>query len=99
MSPAVGFEPGDPASPYAWSVARCGSFALPLCPDPESCGEGITPEQLLITLDQMLLEWSRTAPYIQRVWTLRRAVKGALAAEVERVRAARAGSAAGAAFD
>jgi len=78
VSPVVGFEPSGLASPYAWGVARCGPFALPLYPDPESRGEGITPEQLLITLDQMLLEWSRTAPYLQRVWALRRAVKGLL---------------------
>jgi hypothetical protein len=93
-SSPVSFEPGDPASPYPWTVARCGPFALPLCPDPESRGEGITPEQLLIVLDQMLFEWSREAPYIRRVWTLRRAVKGALAAEVARVQATRAGSSA-----
>ena len=42
-SPAVTFEPGDPASPYPWTVARCGPFTLPLCPDPESRGEGVTP--------------------------------------------------------
>jgi hypothetical protein len=99
VSPAVGFEPSGLASPFAWGVARCGPFTLPLCPDPESRGEGITPEQLLITIDQMLLEWSRAAPYVRRVWTLRKAVKGALAAEVARVQAARAGSTAGAAFD
>jgi hypothetical protein len=99
VSPLVSFEPGDPASPYPWSVARCGPFALPLCPDPESRGEGITPEQVLIILDQMLLEWSRAAPYLRRVWTLRRAVKGALAAEVARVQAARARSPSASAFD
>jgi hypothetical protein len=91
-SPAVTFEPGDPASPYPCTVARCGPFALPLCPDPESRGEGVTPEQLLIILDQMLLEWSRHAPYIRRVWALRKAVKEALVAEVARVEAARARS-------
>jgi hypothetical protein len=73
-------------------VARCGPFALPLCPDPESRGEGITPEQLLIILDQMLLEWSGKAPYLRRVWTMRKAVKYALVAEVARVQAARARS-------
>jgi hypothetical protein len=91
-SPAVTFGPGDPASPYPWTVARCGPFALPLCPDPESRGEGVTPEQLLIILDQMLLEWSRKAPYLRRVWTMRKAVKYALVAEAARVQAARAGS-------
>jgi hypothetical protein len=54
---------------------------------------------LLIILDQMLFEWSRAAPYIQRVWTFRKAVKGALEAEAARVQAARARSAAGAASD
>jgi hypothetical protein len=91
-SPAVTFEPGDPTSPYPWTVARCGPFALPLCADPDSRGEGITPEQLLIILDQMLLEWSRKAPYIRRVWVVRKAVKYALVAEVARVLAARARS-------
>lgn len=73
-------------------MAKCGAFSLPLCPDPESHDEGITPEQLLIILDQTLLEWSRKAPYIRRVWTLRKAVKDALVAEAARVQAARARS-------
>jgi hypothetical protein len=89
-APAVSFERGGPASPYPWGTARCGPFTLPLCPDPESLGEGVSPEQLLLVLDQTLLEWSRTAPYIQRVWTIRKAVKGALAAEVARVQVTRA---------
>jgi hypothetical protein len=93
---AVTFEGGNPASPYSWTVAHCGPVALPLCPDPASRGEGVTLEtKLLIVLDQMLLEWSRTAPYIPRVWTLRKAVKCALAAEAARVQAARTRSEAG----
>jgi hypothetical protein len=45
---------------------------------------GIAQARLII-LDQMLLESSRKALCIQRVWALRRAVKGALAAEAVRV--------------
>lgn len=85
LLPAVSFEPGDQPSPYRWTIARCGPFTLPLCPDPESCGEGVTPEQVLLILDQMLLEWSQQAPYLRRVWTLRQAVRDALAAELVRI--------------
>ena len=86
---AVNFEPGAQASPYRWTVARCGDLTLPLCADPESRQEGVTPELLLIVLDQALKEWSERAPYLQHLWTCRNAVRDALAAEIRRTRIAR----------
>ncbi len=87
----VSFEPGGPipASPYRWSVARCGDLALPLCPDAESLQEGIAPELLLIVVDQALKEWSDRAPYLRCLWSCRNAVRDALAAEMRRVRIVR----------
>ena len=85
----VTFEPSDVASPYAWTVARRGEFRLPLCPDPESRGEGIAPEQLLIVLDQLLHDAANARPHERALWTCRRHVAAALAAEVRRVAAAR----------
>ena len=89
--PAVTFEPGGLPSPYGSTVARFGELALPLCPDPESRDEGITPEQLLIVLDQMLVEWAAVSPHRWRIHEARHAVKDALAAEVRRVEGSRAG--------
>jgi hypothetical protein len=80
----VEFERGDPQSPYAWTVARCGAFWLPLCPDPLGTGDGIAPEQVLIVLDQLLLNATRAFPHSRALWTTRRQVAGALAAEVRR---------------
>ena len=39
--------------PYGWTIARRGPHLLPLCPDPESRAEGITPLQLLFALAQL----------------------------------------------
>ena len=88
-APVVTFEAGTLPSPYTWTVARCGELILPLCPDPESRDEGVTPEQLLILLDQMLIEWAAISPHRWRIHEARHAVKDALAAEVRRVRTAR----------
>ena len=85
----VSFDPGGQASPYRWTLARCGDLALPLCPDPESRQEGITPELVLIVLDQALKDWSERAPYLRRLWSCRNAIRDALAAEIRRVRIAR----------
>ncbi|MGE4480869.1 hypothetical protein [Acidocella sp.] len=85
----VGFAPGGQASPYRWTVARCGDLSIELCPDPESRDEGITPEQFLIIADEALRDWAERAPYISRLWTCRNAVREALAAEIRRVRTAR----------
>ena len=89
LGSGVSFVPGGQASPYRWTVARCGDLALPLCPDPESRHEGITPELVLIVLDQALKEWSERAPYLRRLWSCRNAIRDALAAEIRRVRIAR----------
>jgi len=83
------FEPGEEASPYPWTVARCGGFAIPLCPDPESRGEGLTPEQLLMILDRALSEWFRISPHRRRVWEARHAIREALGIEARRARAPR----------
>ena len=95
----VTFMAGDLASPYAWTVARCGEFHLPLCPDPESRGEGVTPEQLLIILDQLLHDACRAFPHARPLWVSRRHVAAALKAEVRRVAAARGESGPTAASD
>ncbi|GAB0115738.1 hypothetical protein [Acidisoma sp. C75] len=95
MSAEVTFEAGEAPSPYPWTVARFGEFDLPLCPDHVGREEGITPEQLLIVMDQMLEDWTRAAPQLRKAWELRAAVRGALAAEVlrsERYRAAAGGT-------
>ena len=88
VASAVTLESDGLPSPYRWTVARYGDLTLPLCPDPESRGEGITPEQLLIVLDQMLIEWAAISPHRWRIHEARHAVKDALAAEVRRVHAA-----------
>lgn len=86
----VSFEPGGDASPYAWTVARCGGHALALCPDPEGKGEGVTPEQLLIILDQLLGDAVKAMVADRQLWACRRHVASALAAEVRRAEEARA---------
>jgi hypothetical protein len=85
----VTFEQGNAPSPYPWTVACCGAFRLQLCPDPEGLGEGITPEQLLIILDQLLHDAARAYPHARALWVCRRYVGGALAAEARRAAAAR----------
>jgi hypothetical protein len=63
----VRFAPlGGEPSPYPWTVAQRGDFHLSLCPDPESFGEGIAPEQLLIVLDQLV----RAAPLAIKAVTI-----------------------------
>lgn len=89
LGSGVDFCAGGQASPYAWTVARCGDFHLPFCPDPGSRDEGITPEQILIVIDEALRDWSDRAPYIRSLWSCRNAVRDALAAEITRVRIAR----------
>jgi hypothetical protein len=85
----VSFEPSGQASPYRWTLARCGDLSLPLCPDPASREEGITPEQVLIVVDEALRDWAERAPHVRRLWACRNAVRDALAAEIRRVRVAR----------
>jgi len=85
----VEFASGARPSPYTWTVALCGEAVLPLCPDPESRGEGVTPEQLIIVVDEALRDWCERAPYLKRLWACRNAVRDALAAEIRRVRVAR----------
>jgi hypothetical protein len=85
----ISLEPGGMASPYRWTLARRGEFSLPLCPDPASRDEGLTPEQVLIVVDEALRDWAERAPYLRRLWTARNAVREALAAEIRRVRLAR----------
>ncbi len=86
---AVTYGPGGLHSPYPWTVARCGDFALALCPDPESRGEGITPAQLLVVVEEMLIEWAKLSLYLWPVHEARIAAKATLTAEVKRVAIAR----------
>ena len=85
----VDFCAGAPASPYAWTVALYGDLQLELCPDPASREEGVTPEQVLIVVDEALRDWSNRAPHIRRLWECRNAIRDALAAEIRRVCLAR----------
>ena len=62
----------------------------PLCPDRASRGEGVTPEQLLIVLDQLLHDAARAMPPVRDLWAARRHVASALAAERRRLDAVRA---------
>ncbi len=89
LGAGVEFCPGGQPSPYRWTVARAGELSLALCPDPESRQEGVTPELLLIVVDEALRDWTDRAPYLRRLWTMRDAVREALAAEIRRVRFAR----------
>lgn len=85
----VTFHPGGEVSPYPWSIARCGDYHLPLCPDPIGDEEGITLEQLLIVLDQLLHDAARAYSFERGLWVCRRHVSAALALEVRRVTDAR----------
>jgi hypothetical protein len=89
LGAGVHFCPGAPASPYSWTVALCGDLHLDLCPDPASREEGVTPEQILIVVDESLRDWSSRAPHVRRLWECRNAIRDALAAEIHRVRLAR----------
>jgi hypothetical protein len=86
----VAFRQGGTPSPYPWCVAGHSGFDIPLCPDPESRDEGVSPEQLLVALDQLLHDAARALPYRADVWQARGHVTAALAAEVRRLSAIRA---------
>lgn len=77
----VRFEPGPVASPYSWTEVRLGEHRLPLRPDGNDGGdEGVTLEQLVIVLDQLLADARvirERRPHLRRV---RYAVLTALAA-------------------
>jgi hypothetical protein len=94
LGSGVDFAEGSVASPYAWTVARCGDLSLVLCPDPASREVGVAPEQMLIVVDEALRDWSGRAPYIRRLWACRNAIRAAIAAEIMRVRIARGQAAA-----
>jgi hypothetical protein len=81
----VGFRAGADDTPYPWMVATCDAFDLPLCPDPACLGEGVTPEQLLIVVDQLLRDAAKALPHVRALWAGRRDVSAALNAEVRRL--------------
>jgi hypothetical protein len=87
---SLSFRPGGAASPYPWTVATQEGFDIPLCPDPESREEGVTPEQILIVLDQLTHDAARAIPYLPTLWQCRGHVKAALSAETRRLAALRA---------
>ncbi len=81
----VKLAPGPAPSPYPWTVAVRAGHELPLCPDPEAREAGITPEQLLIVLDQLFADAAATRtqrPYLNRA---RAAVQAAMAADAKLV--------------
>jgi len=85
----VTLESDGRPSPYPWTIARCGPFELPLCPDPDGAEEGITLEQLLIIVDQLLHDATRAYPHAAPVWICRRHMAAALVAKVGRAAVAR----------
>jgi hypothetical protein len=88
--PPVSFEPApssSPASPFPWSLARAGQFAIQMCPDAESRQRGISPEQLLVVIEMALSAWLPITPWRRSCWQARREVRAALALEAERARA------------
>jgi len=84
----VSFEPGWQDSPYRWTFARAGDLCLRLCTDPASREDGITPEQLLIVIDEAVRDWTDRAPHVRQLGAVRNAIRDALAAEIRRVRIA-----------
>jgi len=81
----VQFRAGGIASPYDWTIASQAGLDLPLCPDPESQDEGITPEQLLIIVDQLLLDAAAAGLPIPGLLQAREHVACALEAEGRRL--------------
>jgi hypothetical protein len=51
--------------------------------------EGVTPEQILIVLDQLWNDAARAIPYLPGLWQCRGHVSAALAAEARRLAAVR----------
>jgi hypothetical protein len=84
----VSFSTGDEPSAFPWVVARQGAFKIPLCSDLESLGDGITPEQLLIILDQLFHDAARARPQ-RGLFEARHHIAAALRAEACRVAEAR----------
>jgi hypothetical protein len=82
----VSFEPdaAGAASLYPWVLARAGLFVIPLCPDPEGQGGGITSAQLLAVLDLAMTAWLPVTPW-RSCWQAWRAVREALAVEAGRM--------------
>jgi hypothetical protein len=90
LGPGVGetnveFGIGALPSPYSWTEARIGEFILPLCPDPESRDEGVTPEQVLIVLDQLLKDGAKARPWSVSIRRASGLISAALRAEQQRV--------------
>jgi hypothetical protein len=55
----------------------------------ESRVEGVSPEQVIVVIDEAVREWSGRAPHLRGLWSCRNAIRDALAAEIRRVRIAR----------
>ena len=88
--PPVSFEPAPPggvASPFPWTVARAGLFAIQMCPDEEARQRGVVPEQFLATIELALTSWLPVTPWRRSCWETRRAVRAALALEAARATA------------
>ena len=88
---ALSFRPRGVASPYPWTVASQGGCDIAMCPDPESREEGISPEQILIVLDQLLHDAAlRSGRFVPALWQARGCVSAALSSEARRLATVRA---------
>ena len=80
---------GGIASPYPWTEARRGEHILPLCPDPESRGPGITPEQLILALAILYADSAKAIARDSDLPAIRDLLGEALKAEHGRLRIVR----------
>lgn len=84
LTDLVTFVPGPDPAARGWLVARCGDTSLPLVAGWAGSDEGITPEQLLILVDQLLCDAAKIRPREIWIWPTRRHIRAALAAEMRR---------------
>lgn len=79
------FQPGPLPSVYPWTVTVQADRTLQLCPDPASQEEGVSPEQVLIVLDQLLADSIKALPFDRSLRAAHLHVQAALDLEVQRV--------------
>lgn len=88
----VRFQPGPMPSAYPWTEVALGPHILCLCSDPESRDEGVSPEQVLMVLDQMLGDADSLQAQQHWLGIARDHVLAALTAERRRVAHLRSGA-------
>lgn len=81
----VDFRSGGATADYLWTEARVGDMQLSLCPDAVSQGEGVSPEQLLMVLQQFYMDLTLTPPIDRSLLSIRLSVRRALATERRRL--------------